>query len=458
MRATLVCAALALASAPGALAWGAAGHEIVATIAQMHLHPDVLPVLCDILHPGSSKEADSNGYPPCHLAPIAAWADRVRMTPAYRHTASWHYVGAKDDMPGESCVFPGERGWAGRRDSNVLAALGNQTYAVAGFLDGEVGLAEAADALKFLVHFAGDMHMPLHLTGRERGGNGAKVTFDGRMTNLHSVWDSFLLAQALRSIPANYSRPMLGDLEVHLRGAIYDGYVRRLMIDGFGLSLRDKDGVQVRSGEGRFGAVEEWLACPSEDEDDEDEFAEQESSVMQTVLRSVGRVLSLEGRSEVVTRNGGVRRRRHNRHTKRARGLWSWLWAGKDEERWDDDVLCPYAWARAIHELNCEFPIWPAELDKVAAAGAHSSRSVDVEGSSFEHHDCDMDGGDAAMEAAGRPPRPHPELLELDTPEYAGRVREGWVVERLLAMAGIRLAGILNGLVLGEGENDVRIH
>ena len=28
--------------------------------------------------------------------------------------------------------------------------------------------------LRFLVHFVGDMHQPLHLTGRDRGGNGGE--------------------------------------------------------------------------------------------------------------------------------------------------------------------------------------------------------------------------------------------------------------------------------------------
>jgi hypothetical protein len=39
------------------------------------------------------------------------------------------------------------------------------------------------EALKFLVHFYGDLHMPLHLAGRARGGNGIKVLFDGRPTS-----------------------------------------------------------------------------------------------------------------------------------------------------------------------------------------------------------------------------------------------------------------------------------
>ena len=41
----------------------------------------------------------------------------------------------------------------------------------------------ANEALKFLVHFMGDLHMPLHLTGRDRGGNSVKVRFGGRITS-----------------------------------------------------------------------------------------------------------------------------------------------------------------------------------------------------------------------------------------------------------------------------------
>jgi hypothetical protein len=44
--------------------------------------------------------------------------------------------------------------------------------------------------------------------------------------------------------------------------------------------------------------------------------------------------------------------------------------------------------------------------------------------------------------------------LELDTPEYAGVIQKEWVLEKLMAMAGIRLAGVLNSLfadIDGEG-------
>ncbi|KAJ3001231.1 hypothetical protein NUW54_g6561 [Trametes sanguinea] len=45
-----------------------------------------------------------------------------------------------------------------------------------------------------------------------------------------------------------------------------------------------------------------------------------------------------------------------------------------------------------------------------------------------------------------RTPR-HPELLELDSPEYAGKLANRWVVERLLAMGGVRLAGVLTDIL-----------
>jgi hypothetical protein len=58
----------------------ASGHEIVATIAQIHLHPSVQKKLCTILPPEAK----------CHLAPVAAWADQVRGR--FPGTGGMHYV------------------------------------------------------------------------------------------------------------------------------------------------------------------------------------------------------------------------------------------------------------------------------------------------------------------------------------------------------------------------------
>jgi hypothetical protein len=112
-----------------------------------------------------------------------------------RWSSGLHYVGALDDHPRDTCIFPGERGWAGRRGINVLGAIRNTSDILVKWVEREGdGMGdgreyddeeegEANEALKFLVHFIGDMHMPLHLTGRDRGGNGNKVMFDGRVTS-----------------------------------------------------------------------------------------------------------------------------------------------------------------------------------------------------------------------------------------------------------------------------------
>jgi len=49
-------------------------------------------------------------------------------------------------------------------------------------------------ALKFLVHFVGDIHQPLHVGYKhDRGGNDVSVDFFGQRTNLHRVWDTMIL-------------------------------------------------------------------------------------------------------------------------------------------------------------------------------------------------------------------------------------------------------------------------
>ena len=52
---------------------------------------------------------------------------------------------------------------------------------------------ERVEALKFLIHLAGDLHQPLHVSrARDRGGHDIAVEFVDNKTNLHRVWDSGL--------------------------------------------------------------------------------------------------------------------------------------------------------------------------------------------------------------------------------------------------------------------------
>lgn len=95
----------------------------------------------------------------------------------------------------------------------------------------------------------------------------------------------------------------------------------------------------------------------------------------------------------------------------------------------DDSIICPYAWSAPLHALNCEI-IWPLELDVLPSNTSDS--------------DADLTTTDT--------------YLELDTPEYAGAIKDAWLVEKLLAMGGIRLAAVLNYLFVTEGESMVPLY
>ena len=54
--------------------------------------------------------------------------------------------------------------------------------------------SQKAVAIKFLVHFIGDLHQPMHVSNAaDKGGNQIPVKFNGMNDNLHSLWDSGLI-------------------------------------------------------------------------------------------------------------------------------------------------------------------------------------------------------------------------------------------------------------------------
>jgi hypothetical protein len=60
--------------------------------------------------------------------------------------------------------------------------------------DPNASRADKQTALRFVVHLVGDIHQPLH-AGKccDHGGNEVKVTWFGKPTNLHAVWDSSIV-------------------------------------------------------------------------------------------------------------------------------------------------------------------------------------------------------------------------------------------------------------------------
>lgn len=154
-------------SAGDALAWGPTGHRAVGRIAERHLTPQAARALADLIAPET-------------LAFVTTWADEIRTEPEWAKGDPWHWVTVPDGQTYETAQKnPG---------GDVLEALGRFQKTLG---DRTAPRIERVQALKWLAHLTGDLHMPLHVgRGDDRGGNDTLVLWFGDPTNLHSVWDS----------------------------------------------------------------------------------------------------------------------------------------------------------------------------------------------------------------------------------------------------------------------------
>lgn len=179
----VACAlALSLAVAGPASAWGALGHRLVASLAWDDLDPRVRAEITELLR----GEAEPS------LAGVATWADELRANDPDlgKRSAKWHYV----NLGEHDCAYDAALACAG--GDCVVEAIRRQAAILA---DRDRPRAERLQALKFVVHFVGDVHQPMHGGyARDKGGNDVQVsltggTTDGKGSNLHSLWDSGLL-------------------------------------------------------------------------------------------------------------------------------------------------------------------------------------------------------------------------------------------------------------------------
>ena len=69
----------------------------------------------------------------------------------------------------------------------VISALANNTQIFRQCLDDNDVSIRCSNALKFLVHFMGDITQPLHCSAKSRGGNGIEVIFENKQEKLHAV-------------------------------------------------------------------------------------------------------------------------------------------------------------------------------------------------------------------------------------------------------------------------------
>ncbi|KAI8816769.1 S1/P1 nuclease [Fimicolochytrium jonesii] len=133
------------------------------------------------------------------LARASLWADEIHLPWA----SKYHYV---NPPTGDSCTanFPAPS--PSSPCTCILSAIQNYTRIT------HVGptLEDRSEAIKFLIHYIGDVHQPLHVSSRGRGGTTETVRFNGRSgMSFHEVWDYGLLE--LREKRLNHSRTSYAD-------------------------------------------------------------------------------------------------------------------------------------------------------------------------------------------------------------------------------------------------------
>lgn len=199
----LVIILAAISSPQSGFAWGREGHEVVALVAERYMTESAKTTASELLD-GSSIES------------ISDWADDYRRE--HRETAPWHYIDCPladpridmaRDCPHGDCVVA--------KTEQFLAVL----------RDTAASRGAKAEALKYVVHFIGDLHQPLHDEDNgDKGGNARQVVFHGHPDNLHWVWDTGLLqhlGRNPRALAADLDRRITGqDLDEWERGSILD--------------------------------------------------------------------------------------------------------------------------------------------------------------------------------------------------------------------------------------------
>ena len=168
--------------------WGAGGHMMTAQIAFDRLNPrakaQARKLLAISINPTEVTQRSKNFINAAH------WADDLRPFPEFDSFKALHFIDTpfSDDGTALPTVPPPDIVTALEENVNILKTSTDDNA--------------RAQALRFIIHFVGDIHQPLHCSTRvsaampdgDRGGNLVRLKVrqpNGTLktTNLHSYWD-----------------------------------------------------------------------------------------------------------------------------------------------------------------------------------------------------------------------------------------------------------------------------
>lgn len=193
---SLMAVAALLAAGP-ATAWGEFGHRTTGEIGLANVSPDTRAKIARLLR--YEKEVGTPECPLTTLEDATVWPDCVRRTGwRWGYTNAWHYrttpiceaYDPRANCSGGNCV--------------TAQIIRNQRLLADESLPAPIRL----EALAFMVHFVGDIHMPLHSGDKDDRGGNDRVANYGIVPglNLHRIWDGELAERAITSPPQKLVR------------------------------------------------------------------------------------------------------------------------------------------------------------------------------------------------------------------------------------------------------------
>jgi len=191
----LIVAALSLLVHAPAQAYGRFAHGAIARIALLNAKPETRAkvrmmlgrtALLQTPECKASSPEDASVWPDC----IRALGDR------FSYTSPWHYQNVDICKPFDLTSACANGNCVSSQIDRQVKLLQDRT----------IPMSEKVAALVFLIHFVGDLHMPLHSGDRrDRGGNDVRVAYGlyaPDRLNLHGVWDGAIAERALTPPPS----------------------------------------------------------------------------------------------------------------------------------------------------------------------------------------------------------------------------------------------------------------
>ncbi|WP_338026491.1 S1/P1 nuclease [Bradyrhizobium acaciae] len=251
-----------------ALAWGDEGHEVVALVAQSFLDADVRKRVNALL------AADTDPLTAHDIASAATWADKYRdanVNNARERTRQWHFVDIEIAAPNfdEACFnHPAVPNGSPASDGPPADCVVDKIQEFAAELaNPATDSEEQVAALKFLLHFVGDVHQPLHSSDdHDRGGNAKRVSAAGLSAgNLHHFWDTEFVDQ-LGPDPRTIASDLIGHITNEQQTQWQAGNADDWAKEAFALSKDDVYGqLPTPNARGSFRLPDDYVTTATND-------------------------------------------------------------------------------------------------------------------------------------------------------------------------------------------------